>query len=164
MIPRLATIESSMRVFQYQLLNNALYLNANLCKMKIIESPLCTFCHEHDETPVHFLVECPVTTMLWSQYKEWLRGYITLPTLTPQSALIGFLKDVCRGDYALSNHILLIFKRTIYELRLSKAKPSIYFIKQKLKSIYKTEAQIAEASSKLDSHYKKGKNADFMTC
>ena len=164
MIPRLATIESSMRVFQYKLLNNALYLNAKLYKMKIIKSPLCTFCHEHDETPVHFFVECPVTTMLWSQYKEWLRGYITLATLTPQSALIGFLKDVCRGDYALTNHILLIFKRAIYELRLSKAKPSIYFIKQKLKSIYKIEAQIAEASSKLDRLYKKWKNADFMTC
>ena len=89
-----------MRVFQYQLLNNALYLNAKLYKMKIVESTLCTFCHVHDETPVHFSVECPVTTMLWSQYKEWLRGYIILPTLTPQSALIGFLKDVCRGDYA----------------------------------------------------------------
>ena len=95
--------------------------------------------------------------MLWSQYKEWLRGYITLPTLTSQGALIGFLKDTCGGDYALANHILLIFKRSIYELRLSMVKPSIYFIKQKLKSTYKIEAQIAEASSKLDSHYKDGK-------
>ena len=86
MIPRLATIESSMRVFQYQLLNNALkYLNAELYEMKIIQSPLCTFCHEHDETPVHFFVKCPVTTMSRSQYKECLKGYITLPTLTPQS-------------------------------------------------------------------------------
>ena len=99
--------------------------------------------------------------MLWSQYKEWLRGYITLPTLTPQGALIGFLKDACGGDYAFmllcdyANHILLIFKRAIYELRLSMVNPSIYFIKQKLKSTYKIEAQIAEVSSKLDSHYKK---------
>ena len=161
MIPRLATIESSMRVFQCQLLNNALYLNAKLYKMKITESPLCTFCHEHDETPVQFFVEIPVTTMLGSQYKEWLRRYITLPTLTPQSAFIGFLKDVCRSNYALTNHILLIFKRAIYELRLSKGKPSIYFIKQKLKSIYKIEAQIAEASSKLDGHYKKMEKCRF---
>ena len=91
MIPRLATIESSMRVFQYKLLKNASYLNPKLHKMKIIESPLCTFCHEHDETPAHFFVECPVTTMLWSQYEEWLKGYIILPTLTPQSALIGLM-------------------------------------------------------------------------
>ena len=131
--------------------------------MKIVEGPLCTFCHKHDETPAHFFVECPVTTMLWSQYKEWLRVYIILPTLTPQRALIGFLKDVIRGDYTLTNDIPLIFERAIYELRLSKAKPSIYFIKHKLKSTYKIEAEIAEASSKLDSHYKKWKNADFMT-
>ena len=67
--------------------------------------------------------------------EEWLRGYITLPTLTPQSALIGLLKDASRGDYALASHILLILKRARYELRLSKAKPSIYSIKHKLKHL-----------------------------
>ena len=54
MIPRLAAIESSVRVFQYKLLNNTLYLNARLYKMKITENPLCTFCHKHDETQIHF--------------------------------------------------------------------------------------------------------------
>ena len=73
----------------------------------------------------------------------------------------NFLKDVTRGDYASINHILLIFKRAIYELRPSKAKPSIYFIQQKLKSTYKIEAEIAEASSKLDSHYKKMEKCRF---
>ena len=82
--------------------------------------------------------------MLWSQYKEWLRGYLTPPALTPQSVLIGFLKDFSKGDYALTNHILLIFKRAIFELILSKAKPSIYLIKHKLKSTYKIEAEIAK--------------------
>ena len=94
--------------------------------MKIIESPLCTFCHEHDETPVHFLLNVQL---------QLCYGHNI--TLTPQSSLIGFLKDVCGGDYALTNHILLIFRRAIYGLRLSKAKPSIYFIKQKLKRTYK---------------------------
>ena len=94
MIPLLAAIDSLMRVFQYYLLNNALLLNAKMYDMKITESLLFTFCHEHDETPAHFVVDCPVTTLLWSQYKEWLMRYITLPTVTPQSALISFLKEV----------------------------------------------------------------------
>ena len=93
-IPLLAAIDSSMRVFQYYLLNNALLLNAKMYDMKITESLLFTFCHEHDETPAHFAVDCPFTTLLWSQYKEWLMRYITLPTVTPQSALISFLKEV----------------------------------------------------------------------
>ena len=70
---------------------------------------------------------------------------------------VSYRFDVSRGDYALTNHILLVFKRAIYELRLSKAKPSINFIKHKLKITYKIEAEIAEVSSKLDSHYKNGK-------
>ena len=56
MIPSSATIESSTRILEYRLLNNALYLNDKLYKMKIIESPLCT---------LPFFVECPFTTMLW---------------------------------------------------------------------------------------------------
>ena len=56
MIPRLTTIESSVRVFQCKILNITLYLSAKLYKMRIIESLLCIFCHGHDETPVHFLL------------------------------------------------------------------------------------------------------------
>ena len=39
--PRKVTIESQMRIFQYKILNNVLYLNKLLYKMKIVKSPLC---------------------------------------------------------------------------------------------------------------------------
>ena len=78
-------------------MNSALNFNA---KLKIIESPLCTFAEN----------------MVWSQYKGWLRRYITIGTLTLQSELIGFFKDVSKSDYAFTNNILLMFKREIYEL------------------------------------------------
>ena len=62
MILRLATTESSMRVFQYKLLNNALHLNAKLYKWALFPMNMMKL--------QFIFVECPITTMLWSQYKE----------------------------------------------------------------------------------------------
>ena len=39
-----------MRIFLYKILNNFLYLNKKLCKMSLVETPLCSFCKENDET------------------------------------------------------------------------------------------------------------------
>ena len=37
------TIETKTRVFQYKILNKILYLNKQLYKMRLKESPLCSF-------------------------------------------------------------------------------------------------------------------------
>ena len=44
MLPRIVTIESSLRSFQYEILNNILYLNERLFKFNIVDSPLCSLC------------------------------------------------------------------------------------------------------------------------
>ena len=44
MLPRIVTIESSLRSFQYKILNNILYLNERLFKFNIVDSPLCSLC------------------------------------------------------------------------------------------------------------------------
>ena len=42
MLPKQVTIESSLRSFQYKILNNILHLNEKLFKFKIVASPLCS--------------------------------------------------------------------------------------------------------------------------
>ena len=42
LLPRATTIESSLRSFQYKILNNTLYLNARLFKLNAVESLLCS--------------------------------------------------------------------------------------------------------------------------
>ena len=80
-----------MRIFQYKILNNVLYLNKLLYKMKIVKSPLCCFCREQNETPIHLFCKCKVTLDYWSNLQAWLRSILNLPDLTPESALLGKL-------------------------------------------------------------------------
>ena len=44
LLPRVTTIESSLRSFQYKILNSTLYLNELLFKFNIVNSPLCSLC------------------------------------------------------------------------------------------------------------------------
>ena len=44
LIPRISTIESYTRSFQYKIINNALFLNKRLFKFGVIKSPACSFC------------------------------------------------------------------------------------------------------------------------
>ena len=43
-IPHVVTLDTKTRVFQYKLLNRIIYTNKSLYKMKMMDSPLCTFC------------------------------------------------------------------------------------------------------------------------
>ena len=52
-LPRIATKDSRLRLFQYKLLNNVLYLNKMLFKFRKIELPLCVSCKMRDETLLH---------------------------------------------------------------------------------------------------------------
>ena len=54
MLPRKSTTDSRTRVFQYRLLNNVLYFNDQLIKIKLVVTPLCSLCNKFTESAIHF--------------------------------------------------------------------------------------------------------------
>ena len=64
-IPRFATLEAKIRIFQYKLLNNVLYLNKKLFQL----GSVCSFC---------------------DLYRLYISEKVALPVLNPQSAIFGF--------------------------------------------------------------------------
>ena len=43
LLPRRVTMDTKLRIFQYEILNNVLYLNEKLFRFKKISCPLCSF-------------------------------------------------------------------------------------------------------------------------
>ena len=54
-LPRMVTIDTKLRIFQYKILNNILFVNKMLFKFRKVESPLCSFCKAEDETYISFI-------------------------------------------------------------------------------------------------------------
>ena len=122
MLPRLITYNTYMRSFQYKILNNVLFLNKKLHTFGIKPSPLCSFCNLYDEIPYHIFYECDRVKCLWSDLVQCFQNNLILPTLSPQTAIFGFLDSVnndsiFENNKVLNNHILLIFKLYVYKSR-----------------------------------------------
>ena len=89
----IVTKDSTLRAFQFKLLNNVLYLNKMLFKFGKSGSPLCSFCNLKDETSYHLFYECSHTISLWNQLRRFLSNSLNIPLLTPQSAIFGFINQ-----------------------------------------------------------------------
>ena len=109
MIPQNVTIESSLCIFQYQLPNNAIFLNDRLSIFDPSISPLCSLCQQCLENVLHFFCECQKTQALWHELCDVLSPHITLPTLRSIIAILGEWNKLEENNI-LINHTLLLFK------------------------------------------------------
>ena len=82
-----------------------------------IKTPLCSFCHSYDETIKHIFLECICVKQLWNHLRLFLTNDISLPILTPQTAIFGFINGIENSVYKIINHVLLIFKLHVYQSR-----------------------------------------------
>ena len=96
-----------LRVFQYKTLNNILFVNKMLFKLRKAESPLCSYCKNKDETYIHLFYMYKKTSVLWKQLQNFFSNALNLFSFSSQSATFGFLDDALEYKDLL-NHILLI--------------------------------------------------------
>ena len=155
MLPRQVTIESSLRSFQYKILN-ILYLNEKLFKFKIADSPLCSLCKTENESMLHLFCECAVTSNLLEQFKLWVSDIFHFGKIDidPQIIIFGAW-NLKTPDFILINHMILLFKRYIYLRRQDRRVPNITGLKSFIKNIETVESRIASDKEKLSFHYKK---------
>ena len=111
-IPSMVTGDTKLRVFWYKILNNILFVNKMLFKLRKVESSLCSFCKDEDETYIYLFHRCRKTSILWRQLQEFSSTTLDLPSISQKSAILGFLDDALEHKLLLC-HILLIFKNYI---------------------------------------------------
>ena len=125
-LPRIVTTDSRIRIFQYKILLNVLYLNKKLIEFNKIRSSECSFCKCEEETTIHLFHNCRKTQALWMQLTSHLNRHLNLP---PQRAVFGFL-DISNKDCLIANHLSLLFK--YYIKSLMKNMKNIYNIEKDL--------------------------------
>ena len=67
--PRLATIDTALRSFQYKILNNVLFVNKKLNTFGIANTALCSFCNTSEEAPIHIYFDFVLVRCLWERLR-----------------------------------------------------------------------------------------------
>ena len=78
--------------------------------MKLVETPICSFCNNFTESALHFFSECRSIQTLWNKVQHWLHPNIELLPLNPQSAMLGFFEAPNSSDLTVANHITYLQK------------------------------------------------------
>ena len=71
-LPRVVTVDNRIRVFQYKMLNNILFLNKMFFKFRIVSQSLCSFCNSVEETPFHDFHDCTHIQSLGINFRHTL--------------------------------------------------------------------------------------------
>ena len=114
---RKATVNSYLICFNYEIINNVLYLNKKLFQFGKTQSPLCSFYHTEAETTLHIFHKFSATKIFWNGLLLFFETDLFFPDLTPQATLLGFVNESDNNLNILQNHILLIFKLYVYQSR-----------------------------------------------
>ena len=89
-----------------------------LFRFKKVDSPLCSYCNEEEETPLHLFHSCLKTKQLWNKLRQYFSQFINIPRSTLQSSILEIFDN--NQHLELINHLLLIFKFYIYSVRKTK--------------------------------------------
>ena len=113
---KLTTKVMKHRSFQYRLLHGAIITNRELCRWKIKESDVCTFCASSCENYIHLFLECPRVSPVWAKAKT------TAKLLNPDDGFAITFSNiifdrVSEDPRSINNFICLICKQYIYRQR-----------------------------------------------
>ena len=83
---------SKLLVIQFKLFHRRLATNNFLKKINFIDNDLCSFCQREEESVIHLLWTCTVTSRFREAFKEWLISDKAFPTLDLSPSLVVCLK------------------------------------------------------------------------
>ena len=132
LLPRMVTVDTKLAVFQYKILSNIIFVNKMLFKLRKV-CPLPSFCKAE---------------ILRRKLQTVFSTVLDLPSISPQSAIFGFLHDALKHELLL-NDILLIFKNYLYKARENKD------LNFNILKDYLTKIRDLEANLKDNDKYKK---------
>ena len=123
LLPRICTLSTKLRNFQFKFLHRRIATNSFLFKIKLSESNLCCFCQTAQETLLHLFWECPITEAFWNSVQQ----FFVFVDLIPASQVLTLCQCLgLKGEKSalLFNHCLLLGRFYIYSCKYKNVRPS----------------------------------------
>ena len=146
-LPHITTINTYLRSFHHNIVNNFLFLNKKLFVFQMKSTPLCSFCNKEEETLIRIFSEYTYVIYLWQLLATFFWKQFDFTALTPQTVLLGLWSDNANQNEPIVNHVLLILKLYVYNSR-EKGCLNIMNLLNDIKEIKKTEYRLSSNSEK----------------
>ena len=155
-IPFKLTLLTKLRYFQYRLLSGKLTTNYLRAKWDKDVSPLCTFCNNLDETPIHILFECEQVKIIWNNLNKWLSYMLKIKIKNFTKEQIIFNNYLGKHKEVI-NITILIVKQAIYATKCVKDKLNFINILSKVQNYKKIEYLTSLKTGQIGKYDKKWK-------
>ena len=132
--------------FQFRINHFILTTNKLAYKMKLIDSPLCTFCKSETESLIHLLWSCNVVQDFIKNINDFLRQFTIIITIDKFSFLLG----PYNGIDPVNEIILLSLKHFIYKCKCLKQNLSVRHFISQLSFVYKIQKELYSKRNQLD--------------
>lgn len=119
-VPYKTCRETKLQAFHYRIMQRIITCNSYLHKIKIKQSPECSFCAEEDSIS-HFFVTCDKVKVFWNSLNDWCIQHIDLPLahLSIHEVLLGLTRDIGNPTaQKVTNWILLCAKFYLHRQKL----------------------------------------------
>lgn len=124
MIPHNVTMNTKLISFQFQILHRILCTNSRLFIFKILDTEMCSFCHETKESISHLFYGCLHARNIWITIQEKLKNLCNIDVCFNEQTVIFGCKHAIPVLYRALNLLILLAKRFIYINRCKYILPS----------------------------------------
>ena len=147
--PRITTLLTKVREFQYKLLHGAIYTKVNLLKFGFAKDDHCSFCKQNSESYLHLFWDCVHVKPLWQIVIEKL-DLEELKDIEWKDIHVGITGRDLKSK--ICNTIIFVMKYIIFKSRPEGIIPTNKDIFQKITEYRDEEYAIAIRTHKLDKH------------
>ena len=114
-IPSLVAKETRLRVLHWKILHDIYPTNILLCKMKVRDDQMCSYCNDVVDYIEHFFFDCPTIKTFWNYIEQYILITFDIQThLTVVDVLFGIKQhNYGKVKNKLINHVILIAKMCI---------------------------------------------------
>ena len=143
-LPHSIVVESSVKAFQYKVINSILYKNTKLYKIGFRTNDLCTFCDNQPESLTHLFYHCSRAKQFWSESElYWCLVSNQRIRLCLENVPFGILTENAFPSLQLLNYFIIIGKLYLWDCRSKQILPNIYGFRAKIIAKYEIEEKIS---------------------
>ena len=144
--------------FQYRIVHRIIGTNKLLFKIKIKESPKCTFCQNDDESISHLFFDCPIVLRFLISIQNLISNQTNNHQFTIEK------EDIILGNHENQalNTILLLVKKYIYDAKMKEHPLNLEHLLKRIKEYINIEKFIQNKNNNLEQFLKKWEGWDFL--